>query len=465
MYRGKKQKFDWAFTLVCGDFLAVALSFPVSFALTRAIWPDEASGIPASPLTCVVYGAIILIAAREANLHWWRCFVRSAPLLTRLPFVLIAALLVFCLLRFALANIPPQLMSPWLIVHYFTVLVLYFAIRRFVFILDNNILKRIEIENIAFVGWSAKLEAVLNSMIAEMGSFQEVVGMIQDTIIPDKKTAAPHPYRMLGSLGDLETILEENAVTLILVDENNVTPRDLRMIADTTARELVSLKMIPSTIDIWASKLSVRVRAGIPVIGINDLHHDVLLNRILKRTVDIFGALVGLAIGGPIILVMAVLIYMESPGPVFYRQIRRGQGQKLFNMIKLRSMRPDAEADGTLITIENDPRRLKIGKFMRSWNLDELPQFWNVLVGDMSLVGPRPERIESVNEYQATIRYYNLRHTCKPGLTGWAAVHGLRGNTSIEERIEYDLFYVENWSLLLDFKIMFMTLAPPKNAY
>jgi lipopolysaccharide/colanic/teichoic acid biosynthesis glycosyltransferase len=150
---------------------------------------------------------------------------------------------------------------------------------------------------------------------------------------------------------------------------------------------------------------------------------------------------------------------------VFYRQQRRGQGEKLVDMIKLRSMRLDAEADGVLITVENDPRRLKIGKFIRSWNLDELPQFWNVLVGDMSLVGPRPERIESVDEYEDSIRYYNLRHTCKPGLTGWAAVHGLRGNTSIPDRIEYDLYYVENWSLLLDLKIMLMTLAPPKNAY
>jgi lipopolysaccharide/colanic/teichoic acid biosynthesis glycosyltransferase len=162
---------------------------------------------------------------------------------------------------------------------------------------------------------------------------------------------------------------------------------------------------------------------------------------------------------------MCVLVYMESPGPVFYRQKRRGLGEKEFDMIKLRSMRLDAEADGVLITVENDPRRLKIGTLMRSWNLDELPQFWNVLRGDMSLVGPRPERLESVDKYEDTIRYYNLRHTCKPGLTGWAAVHGLRGNTSIEERIEYDLYYVENWSLLLDLKIMFLTLSPPKNAY
>jgi exopolysaccharide biosynthesis polyprenyl glycosylphosphotransferase len=464
MYRGKKQKFDWGFTVICGDLAAVALSFPLSFAITRAIWSEGSAGIPDSLLPCLIYGLIILIVAREANLHWWRCFVRTSPLLMRLPVVLLVSAAVFCLLRFALGSVSPLEMMPWLFVHYATALVLFVAVRRFVFILDNHILKRIEMERIAFVGWSPKLETVVQSMKAEMGEFQEVVGMIHETDLPDEKLAE-HGYRLLGPLSKLENIIEQHPITLLLVDENTVTPSDLRTIADVAARELVSLKMIPGALDIWASKLSVRVRAGIPVIGINDLHHDLLINRLLKRTVDIIGAVVGLTFGGPIIAIMAVLIYLESPGPVFYRQQRRGQGQKLFDMIKLRSMRPDAEASGVLITVENDPRRLKIGKFMRSWNLDELPQFWNVLVGDMSLVGPRPERIESVNNYQDTIRYYNLRHTCKPGLTGWAAVHGLRGNTSIDERIEYDLFYVENWSLLLDFKIMFMTLAPPKNAY
>jgi exopolysaccharide biosynthesis polyprenyl glycosylphosphotransferase len=459
MYRGKKQKFDWAFTVVCADLAAVGLSFPISFKIAHALVPSGTAGVPSSVLTCLAYAAIIVLTIRQAKLHWWRCFVRSGPLLWRLPFVLLLALIVFSFLRYALANVPPQLMNPWLATHYVTLLVLLFVFRRFVFVLDNHILKKIEMERIAFINGSPKVQLVLQSMVAEMGTFQEIIGMIGES------AADENDYCSLGAIEDLTKILAENKITLVLVDENTVTPEDLRTIADTTARELVSLKMIPSTIDIWATKLSVRVRAGIPVIGINDLHHDRLGNRLMKRIADICGALVGLSIGAPIIAVMCVLIYLESPGPVFYRQQRRGQGQKLFDMIKLRSMRLDAEAEGVLITVENDPRRLKIGKFMRSWNLDELPQFWNVLVGDMSLVGPRPERIESVNEYEGTIRYYNLRHTCKPGLTGWAAVHGLRGNTSIEERIEYDLYYVENWSLLLDLKIMFMTFAPPKNAY
>ncbi len=129
-------------------------------------------------------------------------------------------------------------------------------------------------------------------------------------------------------------------------------------------------------------------------------------------------------------------------------------------------MRVDAEQNsGAVWAVEDDPRRLRIGIFMRAWNLDELPQFWNVLKGEMSLVGPRPERPELVEGFRDTVRYYNLRHTLKPGLTGWAAVHGLRGNTSLEDRLEYDLYYIENWSLLLDVKIILMTLAPPKNAY
>jgi lipopolysaccharide/colanic/teichoic acid biosynthesis glycosyltransferase len=146
--------------------------------------------------------------------------------------------------------------------------------------------------------------------------------------------------------------------------------------------------------------------------------------------------------------------------------VRLGLNGKPFEIIKLRSMKLDAEqVSGAIWAVKDDPRRLKIGTFMRAWNLDELPQFWNVLMGDMSMVGPRPERPEFVEDFRDTIRYYNLRHTCKPGVTGWAAVHGLRGDTSLEDRLEYDLFYIENWSIQLDLRIIMMTLAPPKNAY
>jgi len=229
---------------------------------------------------------------------------------------------------------------------------------------------------------------------------------------------------------------------------------------------IVSLRMIPWSSDIWTDGLTVHVVDGVPLIGLKDLRIDRSGNRIARRIVDIAGALVGLILSAPLIAIMAVLIKRESPGPVFYRQTRLGLRDKPFQIIKLRSMRLDAEKEkGAVWTVENDPRRLKIGEFMRKWNIDELPQFWNVLVGEMSLVGPRPERPEFVGEFRDSVNYYNLRHCCKPGVTGWAAVHGLRGNTSLKDRLDFDLYYIEHWSLLLDFKIMLMTLAPPKNAY
>ncbi len=139
---------------------------------------------------------------------------------------------------------------------------------------------------------------------------------------------------------------------------------------------------------------------------------------------------------------MAILIKRESPGPIFFEQTRLGLYGKPFKIIKLRSMKLDAEVQtGAVWAVKDDPRRLKIGTFMRSKNIDELPQFWNVLKGDMSMVGPRPERPEFVTDFKDSVRYYNLRHSCKPGVTGWAAVHGLRGDTSLDDRLEYDLFY------------------------
>jgi lipopolysaccharide/colanic/teichoic acid biosynthesis glycosyltransferase len=160
------------------------------------------------------------------------------------------------------------------------------------------------------------------------------------------------------------------------------------------------------------------------------------------------------------------LIRRESPGPVFFRQIRCGESGRRFTIYKLRTMRVDAEEEtGPVWTSENDPRRTRIGAFLRRHNLDELPQFWNVLKGEMSLVGPRPERPHFVEQFKEDISRYMWRHVSKPGMTGWAQVNGLRGNTSIRERIKYDLYYLENWSLAFDFKILLRTFFSRRNAY
>ena len=168
------------------------------------------------------------------------------------------------------------------------------------------------------------------------------------------------------------------------------------------------------------------------------------------------GALVALL---PFLPLVALAIWLEDRGPIFYRQERMGLDGRSFMILKFRSMRVNAEATtGPVWAIKNDPRRTRVGDFLRRWSIDELPQLWNVLIGDMSIVGPRPERPTFVHEFKHKMPHYMLRHRVKAGITGWAQVHGWRGNTSIKKRIQYDLYYIENWSLTLDFKILWMTL-------
>jgi exopolysaccharide biosynthesis polyprenyl glycosylphosphotransferase len=193
------------------------------------------------------------------------------------------------------------------------------------------------------------------------------------------------------------------------------------------------------------------------------LHHA--FNNAGKRAVDIVGSLIGMVVLAPVMAAFATMVYLESPGSVIYRQRRIGLNGRPFYILKIRSMKLDAEAAGIPgWTVKDDPRRLKVGAFMREWNIDELPQFWNVLRGDMSLVGPRPERPELIESFKEDIPHYNVRHNIKPGVTGWAQVNGLRGDTCLRERVKFDLDYIENWNFILDFQIMLMTLYKRRGA-
>ncbi len=179
-----------------------------------------------------------------------------------------------------------------------------------------------------------------------------------------------------------------------------------------------------------------------------------------KRTLDLVVSAALLILFSPLLLLLALLVRLDSPGPIFYRQERVGRDRRPFRVVKFRSMRTDAEtASGPIWASPGDPRRTRFGTFLRRWSLDELPQLWNVLRGQMSLVGPRPERPYFVHQFETRVPDYYDRHRVKSGLTGWAQVHGLRGDVSIEERTRFDLYYVENWSLGLDLRILGMTLA------
>lgn len=205
---------------------------------------------------------------------------------------------------------------------------------------------------------------------------------------------------------------------------------------------------------------------GINLIGIQKFPLDNGLNRLIKRLMDISGSISGLIALSWLFLLLSIIIKMTSKGAIIYKQTRCHEDSKDFTMYKFRTMFINAEnTSGPVFAEEKDNRCTKIGAFMRANNLDELPQLYNVLKGNMSLVGPRPERPHFISKFKNDIPRYMARHTIKPGITGWAQVNGWRGNTSLEERIKFDIYYIENWSPWLDLKIIFLTFFSYKNAY
>ena len=228
----------------------------------------------------------------------------------------------------------------------------------------------------------------------------------------------------------------------------------------------MDFQLVPDVFRLLTSSVEVQNVNGITLLGVGRWPLDRIWNRMVKRLEDIVGSTLCLPVAALMIAIAAVFIKRSSPGPIFYRQQRCGEGGKIFTLYKLRSMPVDAEADsGPVMTTEEDPRPTRVGRILRQYNIDELPQLWNVFKGEMSLVGPRPERPHFVEQFKESIGQYMWRHVYKPGMTGWAQVNGLRGKTSIENRIKHDLFYLENWSLAFDVKILLRTLCTRENAY
>ncbi len=355
------------------------------------------------------------------------------------------------------------------------VVVIYFFVFSVTLLLERGILFRLEIiasrkalpENcVLMIGTDATAARLARCFAKDSRLRVRVSGFLRST--PNEKPdESISPDSILGDAKDFSKI-RENTPNVVQVIVTN-TPDDsqlLYQIATECEQHFIRFNAVPTLFHILTANVEVETIDDIPLLGLRISPLDKLGNRIVKRIEDICGALIGLLVSAPILLVLAILIRRESPGPIFYGQVRTGYGNKPFTIWKLRSMRQNAESgSGAVFAAENDPRRTKIGAFMREHNLDELPQFWNVLKGDMSLVGPRPERPEFVCQFSADINHYMRRHNCLPGITGWAQVHGLRGNTSISDRLHADLWYMENWSLSLDFKILLRTLFAVKNAY
>ena len=290
------------------------------------------------------------------------------------------------------------------------------------------------------------------------GSFGfDIAGYFADAPAPAGSRLATAPC--LGPIADAPGFIRAHGVALAFIAlTSRDQPRLFTLISECEGIN-IEFMLVPDMLDVLTSQVRVRDLEGIPFLRVKTIPLDAF-GHAVKRTFDILVAGVILLVLSPLLAVIAIAIRLTSPGPVLFRQQRIGLDGTEFAMLKFRSMVAGAERfDGKAgLGIRNDPRRTSIGKFLRRFSMDELPQLWNVVRGDMSLVGPRPERSHVVREFGQSVPRYLDRHRVKTGVTGWAQVNGLRGDTSIEERIKYDLYYIENWSVAFDIRILLRTL-------
>ncbi len=273
--------------------------------------------------------------------------------------------------------------------------------------------------------------------------------------------------KFIGTFLDLEKVLEEKKFDRVVIAIPLKYYYHLNEIVDTCERAGIKAEIIPDYYKYIPARPSVELLDYLPIINIRYVPLDDAFNGFIKTLSDIVISIIAIVITSPIMILTAIAIKLESPGPIIFKQERIGYNGKPFIMYKFRSMRvQDEDEEKSQWTTKDDPRKTKVGEFIRKHSIDELPQFFNVLKRDMSVVGPRPERPYFVEEFRKEIPKYMVKHQVKPGLTGLAQVNGYRGNTSIKKRIEYDIQYVENWTFSLDLKIMFQTaFGRGANAY
>jgi exopolysaccharide biosynthesis polyprenyl glycosylphosphotransferase len=344
-----------------------------------------------------------------------------------------------------------------MVVYAWFLTVVLVTLGRTLLILLRNLLRRrgIWVDRLLIVGTEDVGRMILQKTRQMPRLGYTVVGFVDGDTEPGHEIMG---VPVLGGVEDLPELIEKHKVDEVIIGRPDLSHQEMLAIISRCESGQVGIKIFPDLFQIIATELSIGDLGGLPLLMVR----DVALRGwrlTLKRAVDLVGSAAALVVLSPVLMLTALGIKLDSRGPAFYAQERMGLDAKSFWCLKFRSMRTDAEKDGPGWTTENDPRVTRLGGFMRRLSIDELPQLINVLLGEMSLVGPRPERPVYVEQFRRSIPRYMDRHREKAGLTGWAQVNGLRGDTSIAERTKYDLWYIENWSLWLDFKIMLRTVA------
>ena len=322
------------------------------------------------------------------------------------------------------------------------------------------------LKHIILVGYSRAAEEYIDRIVQNPQWGYQINGILDDSVRPG---TLYKNVKVIGNISQLGKILSKNNLDEIAITLGLNEYYKLQQIVATCEKSGVHTKFIPDYMNIIPTRPYTEDLLGLPVINIRHVPLTNTFNMMIKRAMDIVGSICCIILFSPVMLVTAVMIKLTSPGPLIFTQVRVGLHNKPFRMYKFRSMEvqsPSEEKKGW--TTRNDPRVTKVGRFIRKTSIDEMPQFFNVLKGDMSLVGPRPERPQYVEKFREEIPRYMVKHQVRPGVTGWAQVNGYRGNTSIRKRIDHDIYYIENWTVGLDIKILILTVFKGfvnKNAY
>ena len=322
------------------------------------------------------------------------------------------------------------------------------------------------VRHVLVVGAGRLGRAVIDKLAEHPEAGLRAVAMLDDD--PEILGTLYRGIPVAGATGEAATVVERLGVDTVFLALPLDAHRTMLEVLKEVGRTVADVRVVPDLLQHITFRAGVEDLDGLPVVHLTQVPLTGWMS-LVKRMVDLVVSSAALAVLSPVFAAIALAIRREDRGPVFYRQRRMGLDGRPFEILKFRSMVPGAEDEsGPTWASPGDPRRTRVGRYLRRWSLDELPQLVNVLRGEMSLVGPRPERPEFVREFKETFPQYMLRHRVRAGMTGWAQVHGWRGNTSLTKRIEYDLYYIENWTLSLDVKILWLTLRhglTHRNAY
>ncbi|HSG18628.1 MAG TPA: undecaprenyl-phosphate glucose phosphotransferase [Anaerolineae bacterium] len=451
----------YSISLVLLDIFMISAAFLVAYQLRVIIpWPAEL----VTRIAISNYAGLLIaqILGVTASLFFFRLYYlpRAVSRVDQFYSVLVAVtlgtLIAVAISVLSLKNSVFEVDYPRAMIVYAWILTIIFitvgrAMHQFV---RNRLRNRgVGTDRLLIVGSGEVARIIIQRVLWSPSLGYELVGVVDDGLRVEEVLGVP----VLGQPEQLPDLIESKHIDEVIIALPEKGHREVVRVMSYCERGRVSMKVFPDIFQFVASEADIDDLGGLPLLSIRDYAMRGYL-LIFKRLMDLIGAVIGLIFFAPLMLLAAVAIKLESPGPVFFIQERMGLDGKPFLMVKFRSMRQDAESHGPGWTTEDDPRRTKLGAFLRRIEVDEIPQFVNVLLGEMSLVGPRPEQPYYVNLFRQSVPRYMERHREKAGMTGWAQVNGLRGDTSIVERTKYDLWYTENWSILLDIKIVLRTL-------